>query len=88
MIAGLRLFAIGFIVLSVVYLYLSLRQRWRCRRALEDEYDQGHIKGDRDAFIEAGLKEYQGSLRRKLIWGVYIVPLVLVALLIYVTNFL
>ena len=37
--------------------------------------------------MEKGLAEYDGSLRRKLILGVYIVPICLVALMIYLTNF-
>ena len=45
------------------------------------------MTGDRDAFIDAGLKEYDGSLRRKLILGVYIIPVSLVILIIYLTNF-
>ena len=44
--------------------------------------------GERDAFIAQGLKDYDGSLRKKLIWGVYVVPVICVMILIYVMNFL
>ena len=37
--------------------------------------------------FERALNEYDGSVRRKLILGVYIIPTVLVAVIIYLTNF-
>ena len=43
--------------------------------------------GDRDAWIDEGLEEYDGSLRRKLILGVYVVPAVLMVVVIYLTNY-
>ena len=92
MIGAIRLFAMAFLLLSVVFVYISLRQRYRCRKALEAEFDAKAApdvgETERDAYIEAGLKEYEGSLRRKLIFGVYIVPLIGVAVMIYVTNFM
>lgn len=88
MIVAIRLFVIAFVVLTAIYIYLSLRQRWRCKNALEDEFDAGGIEGDRDEYVEQGLVEYKGSLRRKLILGVYVVPLLIVTSLIYVMNFM
>lgn len=88
MIAGIRLFIIAFVVLSIIYVYLSIRQRWRARNELEAEFDAGGIDGDRDTYIEEGMREYQSSLRRKLILGVYVVPLLVVATLIYVMNYM
>ncbi|MCA8867860.1 MAG: hypothetical protein KDA67_04360 [Rhodobacteraceae bacterium] len=88
MIAGIRLFVIAFVVLSVIYVYLSIRQRWQARNELEAEFDAGGVEGDRDTYIEEGMREYQSSLRRKLILGVYVVPLLVVATLIYVMNYM
>ncbi|SHH56344.1 hypothetical protein [Marivita hallyeonensis] len=82
-----RLLVIGFLVLSVVYICLSLYSRAVRRDKLEAEWDEEIREGDREAFVQAGLKEYDGSLRRKLILGVYIVPLTLMSLIIYFTNF-
>lgn len=84
----LRLIVIGFVVLTVIYICLSLYSRAVRRSKLETEWDNEGMTGDRDAFIERGLQDYDGSLRRKLIWGVYIVPVTLVAILIYVINFM
>ena len=88
MIAGIRLFVIAFVVLSVIYVYLSIRKRWQARNELEAEFDAGGVEGDRDTYIEEGMREYQSSLRRKLILGVYVVPLLVVATLIYVMNYM
>ena len=87
MFALARLLVIGFLVLSVVYICLSLYSRAVRRDKLEKEWDEEIQQGDRETFVEAGLREYDGSLRRKLILGVYIVPLVVISVIIYFTNF-
>lgn len=81
----LRLAVIAFVVLSIIYVSLSLYSRAVRRGKLEDEWDAS--KGPRDAFVAEGMREYDGSLRKKLILGVYIVPTLLVVLIIYLTNF-
>lgn len=88
MIGGIRLFAIGFVVLTVIYAYLSIRQLWRCRRALEATFDAGGIEGSREDYVAQGLLDYERSLRRKLILGVYILPLMVVLVTIYVVNYM
>jgi len=87
MLALARLLGIGLVVLTVVYFSLSLYSRRVRRGKLEREWDEEIGTGDREAFVRAGLKQYDGSLRRKLILGVYIVPLSLMMLIIYLTNF-
>lgn len=88
MFAMLRLFAISFVALSVVYIYLFLTQRYKHRKKLKEEFVENGEIGDLDDYIDKGMQEYEGSLRSKLILGVYIVPYALIALLIYVTNFM
>ncbi len=87
MFALARLLVIGFVVLTIVYICLSLYSRAVRRDKLEAEWDEEIQQGDRDTFVEAGLRDYDGSLRRKLILGVYIVPLSLMSAIIYFTNF-
>lgn len=87
MFALARLLLIGFVVLTLVYVCLSLYSRSVRRDKLEREWDEEIGTGDREAFVEQGLRDYDGSLRRKLILGVYVVPLALMALIIYLTNF-
>ncbi|RYH09106.1 hypothetical protein [Tropicimonas sp. IMCC6043] len=82
-----RLLLILFVVLSVIYVSLSLYSRAERRDKLEREWDEEIGEGDRDAFIREGLEEYDHSLRRKLILGVYVVPILLIGTIIYLTNF-
>ena len=85
--ALLRLGAIAFIVMLLVYFVLSWWSRGVRRTKLEEEWDADIQTGDREAFIEEGLEEYEGSLRRKLIFGVFVVPYLVIAVLIYVVNY-
>ena len=85
MFALLRLALILFVVMTIAYFCLSLYSRARCRDRLEDEWDV--TKGPREIFIDEGLRDYDQSLRKKLIWGVYVVPTLLIVLIIYLTNF-
>jgi Ca2+/Na+ antiporter len=87
MLAFAKLLVVGFLFLSVVYICLSLYSRAVRREKLEREWDEEIQQGDRDAFVTAGLRDYDGSLRRKLILGVYIVPMVVICAIIYFTNF-
>lgn len=91
MFALARLVIGGFVALSVVYVCLSLYSRSERRRKLRAEWNEGSLAGnppgDYDTFMQKGMAEYESSLRKKLIWGVYIVPCALIALIIYLTNF-
>ncbi|NJN05347.1 MAG: hypothetical protein HC814_01615 [Rhodobacteraceae bacterium] len=87
MVAFARLVFIGFIALTIVYICLSFYSRAVRRGKLEARWDSAGGPGDRDTFVRRGLERYDGSIRRKLILGVYVVPAVVVALIIYFTNF-
>ena len=82
-----RLLVIGFIVLTVVYVCLSLYSRSVRKGKLGEWWEEEGRPGDREAYIKGGLKEYEGALRRKLIWGVYVVPIVIMMATIYFVNF-
>ncbi len=87
MLALFRLSVIAFIVLTVIYVCLLLYSRQVQREKLEIDWDAGSKTGDRDQWIEHGLRNYEKSLRQKLLLGVYIVPVTLVIILIYFVNF-
>jgi len=77
------------VVLTVVYVVLSVYSRIVRRRKLAERWDSKEVLTvDRETFIRRGLERYDRSFRRKLILGVYIVPLTVIAILIYVTNFM
>jgi len=88
MFAFLRFFIAGFVILTVIYIAVSLYSRSVRRAKLEREWDEEIGHGDRDDFVREGLEHYDRSLRRKLILGVYIVPALIVGTIIYITNYL
>jgi hypothetical protein len=83
----IRLAVVGFVVLTVIYVALSIWSRRVRRGRLEREWDNEVRTGDRREYVRIGLRAYDASLRRKLILGVYVVPVVVVAVIIYVVNF-
>ena len=90
MIAFAQLIVFGVIVLTGTYFLLSVYSRSVERERLEKQWDADHPDGgaeaERDAYIEQGMADYAHSLRRKLIWLVFILPAVAVAALFYVIN--
>ena len=87
MFALVRLVGMGFVVLTVIYVCLSFYSRAVRKDKLRKKWDAGLRKVDRDTFVRRGLEKYDGSIRRKLILGVYIIPVVVVSVIIYLTNF-
>lgn len=88
MFAWVRLLIVALVLMTVVYVCLSWYSRSVRREKLERQFDAGGIEGDRDAFIEAGLRDYESSLRARLIWGVYIIPFVAIVVMLYINNFM
>ncbi|WP_170336626.1 hypothetical protein [Ruegeria arenilitoris] len=87
MIVAIRFLIPLLIILTVIYFGLSIYSRLVRRRKLIAHWERKGMTGDRDAFVARGLKKYDNSFRRKLLLGVYVVPLGAIALLIYITNF-
>ena len=87
MFALARLIVIGFIVLTVVYVCLSFYSRAVRRDKLRDEWHEGPQDVPLETFVDQGLEDYDGSLRRKLILGVYVVPVGVVSLIICLATF-
>lgn len=88
MLVALRFLLPLMVVLTILYVAISIYSRRVRRGKLEAHWDERGMTGDREDYIEQGLKDYDSSLRRKLILGVYVVPLTVIALLIYVSNFM
>ncbi|MEP2921743.1 hypothetical protein [Sulfitobacter sp.] len=87
MFALARLMIVGFIVLTVIYVCLSLYSRAVRRGKLRREWQEGAQEQTLEEFLDEGLEEYDNSLRRKMILSVYVIPVILVSLVIYLTNF-
>jgi hypothetical protein len=87
--AFIKLVAVGFVGLTVIYWSISLYARSVTKERLEKDFDVDHPEGDkaaRDAFVADGLKDYDSSLRPKLIGLVYVVPAIVVGTIIYTIN--
>lgn len=91
MFALLRLIGVGFVVLTIIYIALSLYSRsvrkGKLRAEWREQAQAGVAEHSEEAFVDIGMIEYDNSLRRKLILGVYVVPTILVGVIIYLTNF-
>ena len=83
-----RLLVFGFLFLSVIYLAISVYSRSVRRGKLKAQWDEEGRDGDREAFVRAGMRDYERSLRHKLILLVYIVPVMAIGTIIDVTNYL
>lgn len=82
-----RVILMSVVALTIVYVCLLLFLRARKREQLEEAWFAAGQPGERATEIEAALEEYIGPVRRKLIWGVYIIPLCAIAVVVYVTSF-
>ena len=85
--AVLRLFLLVMVVSTIVYISLSLYARARRRERLIRQWAADLRVGDQEAWLREELAKYDGSLRRRLILLVYVVPFVFVGLMIYLQNF-
>ncbi|UWQ98758.1 hypothetical protein K3729_15245 [Rhodobacteraceae bacterium S2214] len=82
-----RLVVFGFIALGVIYLSISVYSRSVRREKLENEYDENPIADmTRKEFVDKGVQAYNNSFRPKLIALVFVIPPLVVATIIYLTN--
>ena len=66
MFALARLMVVGFVVLTVIYVCLSLYSRAVRKGKLRAQWHEGPQDQTLDAFLDEGLEDYDKSLRRKL----------------------
>ena len=81
-------FAILIAVLSAIYVGLGWYMRWDRTRRLNDEHASG--KGSaltREDYVAKGLVEYSRSWERKLLLGVFILPILAALGLALVANY-
>lgn len=88
MIGIIRLMVFGLLALGVIFFLVSIYSRSIQREKLEDEWDKEVKTGDRDAYIDEGMADYEGGLRKQLVWLVFVVPIFVVTGLVYVINFM
>lgn len=81
-----RLMGMALIALSIVFVCLWFYARSSKRDKLAAVWDRDQGPGRRDSYLQAEMMAYEGALKRKLIWGVYVIPVCLLTVLIYATN--
>ena len=88
--AFVRLVVFGFLALSVIYLSVAVYSRSVWREKLEKAWAEDNPASTdtsaHDAFVAKGITDYNASYRPKLIALVYVVPTVIVAGIVYITN--
>jgi len=95
MIVWVRNIVLIVFVLTAIYLALSTVSRLRQRRKLLTDYTAEHAATPKEEFIakgmqkyerSKGMQKYERSLKPKLFVGVYLFPLVVITLLIYLAQ--
>lgn len=87
MIGFIRNLMIIIAVLTAVYWVLTYIGRRRAADKVRGDYTSAKTDLSEEAFMDAGIAKYQKSLRRKLIVGVYLIPLFFAGLLIYLAQY-
>jgi hypothetical protein len=81
-------FTILMAVLTAIYIALGWYMRWDRTRRLEDEFSSG-LGGalTREDYVARGLARYDRSPARKLLIGIYLVPILIALILALVANY-
>ena len=82
----LRPLFLFFVLLIAIHFALRLWLRLRERRRLTEEWELGAHEGDREAFMDRGMDEYDRSLRKRLLWLTIVAPMAGLLILLYVLN--
>ncbi len=80
---------LGFFVLiglTVVYVLTSIYSRSVRREKLEKRWAAENLEGDRDTWIEAGMKAYDRGLKKRLLWLIYIIPMAAFTAIFFYVN--
>ena len=86
MIIWIRNIILIILILTIIYAVLSFKARRQQRDKLAGAYEGSDKNDTKEAYIDKGLRSYQRSYRPKLIFMVYLIPLSVVSLLIYLAN--
>jgi hypothetical protein len=85
-VAVLRVLMVAFVFQTVVFASLWFYARARHAERLKADYLQTDRDVTLEAFVKSGLEAYSQPLKRKLVWGVYVIPTILLALFVYLTS--
>jgi len=78
---------IVFAVLLAIYVGLTAYMRWDRRKTLEEEHAAGEAPAlTREDYVARGLAEYERSWSRKLLYAVFLLPVVVGLILIAIGS--
>jgi len=86
MIVWIRNIILIILILTIIYAVLSFKARRQARDKLIGDYAASDKTESKDEFLSKGLRHYQRSYRPKLVLLVYLIPLGVIGLLIYLAN--
>lgn len=72
-----------FVILTIVYIVLTVLNRWKEQSRLGHEYGEAVTDLSKDDYVAKGMVRYNRSLKSKLFLGVYLVPIAIGAFLVY-----
>lgn len=87
MVGWIRNIIIIFAILSAVYALLTVTANIRQRQKLRSEYHGETEIESKEAFVERGLRQYNRSIRPKMLLGIYFIPMVIMGLLIWLAQY-
>ncbi len=87
MIIWIRNIVFILLVLTVIYVALSVASRFKQRQKLKIEYKAANAETPEDDYIATGMKKYEKSLKPKLFIFVYLFPLAVMLLLVYLAQY-
>ncbi len=85
-IGWIRLAFFMLIGLTFAYVLTLIYVRSVRRETLEKHWDAKGLAGDRDAFVAAGMRKFDRGLKRRLLWLIYIIPMVAFSAIFFYIN--
>lgn len=85
-IGWIRLAFFMLIGLTIAYFLTSIYSRSVRRERLEKQWLAQGLEGDHDAYVESGMAAYEKGLKRRLLWLIYIIPMVASSAIFFYVN--
>lgn len=82
----IRLAIFLLIGLTIAYVLTAIYSRSVRREKLEKRWQDDGAQGSRDDFVEKGMQAYEKGLKRRLLWLIYIIPMVAFTVIFFYSN--
>lgn len=86
MVGVARLFLLIFIVLTAIYVILWIGTRVKAQEDARAQWEAQTTRIDWETYLQGAMNRHARRMRKRLLWGVYILPLTLAASLTYYVN--